>query len=109
MKAGPDASIRNLLAEGRSGGPVVGYARRRRASDDDLGDVLRSEHFLDNTGDSAAKDAVCARVLRVHWRVVDWLPSCLAICIWIGINVAVANCRDWPPEVVMVLGVEHSD
>ena len=54
MKAGPDASVCHLLAEGRSGGPVVGYARRRRASDGDLGDVLRSEHFLDNTGDSAA-------------------------------------------------------
>src|SRR5579863_9484037 len=52
---------------------------------------------------------MCAGVLRVHRRIVEWLPSCLAICIRVGINIAVANCRDWPPKVVMVLGVEYSD
>ena len=50
-----------------------------------------------------------ARVFRVHRRVVDWLPTRLTISGRIAINIAVSNCRDWPPEIVMVLGVEHSD
>src|SRR5215813_4295909 len=49
------------------------------------------------------------RVLRVHRRGVDRLPRWIAISIRVAINVAVANCCDWPPEIVIVFGVEHSD
>src|SRR4029077_600765 len=49
-----------------------------------------------------------AWVFRVHRCVVDWLPSRLTIGGRVAINIAVANRRDWSPEVVMVLGIEHS-
>ena len=58
---------------------------------------------------AAALDAMRARVFRVHRRVGDRLPSCLTISGRVAISVAVANGRDRPPEVVMVLGVQHSD
>src|SRR6185295_14056005 len=109
MEAGPDAGICNFFGKDRHVGPTVGYARRRWAGRGDFRDVLRSEHCLDDTGDGAAQDAMRTRILRVHRRIVDWLPSCLTIGIRVGINIPVANCRDWPPEVVMVLGVEHGD
>src|SRR5260370_1096810 len=48
------------------------------------------------------------RIFRVHRRVVDRLPSRLTVSGRVAINIAVANCRYWPPEVVMVFGVEHS-
>src|ERR1700744_6625402 len=109
MKAVPDSSICNPLAKGRHVGPAVGYAGRRWAGHSNLGDVLRPEYFLDDAGDCAASYGMCARILRVHRRIVEWLPSCLAICIGSGINIAVANCRDSRPKVGRGLGGEYSD
>src|SRR5437870_3419851 len=100
MEAGPDASICNLFGESRHVGPAVDYAGCRRASHCDFGDVHGSERRLDNTCDGAAKDAMRARVFRVHRRVVDRLPSSLTVSGRVAINIAIANCRDWPPEVV---------
>jgi hypothetical protein len=108
MEAGPDTSICNLFGKGRHVGPTVGYAGCHRAGYRDLGDVLGSERRLDDTRDGTAQDAVRARVFRVHRRVVDRLPSRLTVGGRVAIVIAVANCRDGPPEVVMVLSVEHS-
>src|SRR5271168_876632 len=102
MEPGPDASICNLFGKGRHVGPTVGYAGCRRASPRDLGDVHGSERRLDDPRDGAAGDAMRARVFRVHWRVVDRLPSRLTISGRVAINIAVANCSDWAPKVVMV-------
>jgi hypothetical protein len=109
MEAGPDASIGDLFSKGGHVGPAVDYAGRCWTGHGDLGDVCRSKHRVDDTSNGAAQDAMRARVLRVQRRVVERLPSGLTIGIRVAVNVAVANCRDWPPEIVMVLGVEHSD
>src|SRR3981081_2755419 len=37
------------------------------------------------------------------------LPGCLTIGGRVAIDIAVANCRNRPPEVVMVFSVQHSD
>src|SRR5262245_13914757 len=50
-----------------------------------------------------------ARILRVHRRVLDRLRSWVTFGSRFAVDVTVANCRDWPPEVVVVLGVEYSD
>ena len=34
---------------------------------------------------------MCARVLRVHWRIVDWQPGCLAIGIRVAIGAQVPD------------------
>src|SRR5450631_2033585 len=109
MEAGPDASICNLFGKGRHVGPTVGYAGCRRACQRDLGDVLASQHHLDDGCDAAALDAMRARVFRMHRRVGDRLPGCLTIGGRVAMDIAVANCGDRPPEVVMILGVQHSD
>src|SRR5579871_3532694 len=49
-----------------------------------------------------------AWVFRVHGRDSDRLPSCLSICGQVAIDVTVANCGDRTPEIVMVLGIQHS-
>src|SRR5260370_25415888 len=107
VEAGPDASIRNLFGKGRHVGPAVGHAGRGGARHRDLGDVHGSERRLDDRRDGAAEDAMCARIFRMHRRVVDRLPGHLAICGRVAINIAVANRGDRSPEVVMVLGVKH--
>src|SRR5258708_37565273 len=103
MEAGPDASICNLFGKGCHVGPTMDDAGGRRACQRDLGDVLASQDRLDDGCDAAALDAMRARVLRMHRCVGERLPSCFTIGGRVAIDIAVANCRDWPPEIVMVL------
>src|SRR6266849_1157575 len=109
MEAGPDASICNLFGKGCHVGPTVGDAGCRRACNRDLGDLSGPKNRLDDTRDAAALDAMRARVFRVHRRVGDRLPGCHNIRGRVAIDIAVTNCRDRPPEVVMVLGVQYGD
>src|SRR5229473_5716817 len=109
MESGPDASICDLFGKGRHVGPTVGYARCRRAGYGDLRDVYGSEYRLDDTRDAAALDAMRARIFGVHRGVGDRLPGCVTISGRVAIRIAVTNRRDRPPEVVMVLGVQHGD
>src|SRR5262249_25221882 len=104
MEAGPDARICNLLGERRQVGPTVGNAWCGRARRRDLRNVLAPERRLDNACDAAAQDAMRARVFRVHRRVGNRPPSCLAIRGRVVIDIGIANCRHWPPEIVVVLG-----
>ena len=78
MKAGPDASICNLLGEGHRAGPTMGYTGGCRACHCYLGNVVSSEHGFDDARDAAAQDAMGARVFRVRRRVAERLPSKLA-------------------------------
>ena len=45
----------------------------------------------------------------MHQRVGERLPSRNAICRRIAVNIAVANCRDGSPEILMVFGIQHRD
>src|SRR5215471_231324 len=108
MEAGPDTSIRNLIGKGRHVGKAMGHAGCSSACYRDLRNVLSSERRLNDARDGATKDAVCARVFGVHRRVIDRLPSRLAFRDVIAVNIAVTDGSDRSPEVVMVLGVEHS-
>src|SRR5258706_13543307 len=103
MEATPDAGIRNLFCKGRHIGPASRNAGESGAVHRDLGDVHASKYRLDHTGNRTALNAVGAWVLRVHRRGEDRLPRCLTIGRRIAIDIAVANGRDRPPEVVMVL------
>src|SRR6476660_5243195 len=107
MEAGPDAGVCNFLSKVRHVGPMMGYTRCRRACYCDLGNVIRPEHRPDYTCDAAAQNAVRTWVFRVHRRVGDRLPSGLAIRGWVAIDIAVTNCRDGPPEIVVILGIQH--
>src|SRR5271165_4715845 len=78
MEAGPDTSIGNLIGKCCHVGKAVGHARCSSARYCDLGNVLGSGRGLYDARDGAAEDAMRARVFRVHWRIVDRLPSCLA-------------------------------
>src|SRR5215471_3189884 len=102
MEAGPDAGIGNLFGKGRHAGPTVGDASGCRAGERGLGDVHSSEHGLDDTRNAATLDAMRARIFRVHRRGGDRLPGCLTFGGWVAIDIAVADGRDRPPEVVMV-------
>ena len=53
----------------------------------------------------AALDAMGAGVFRVHRRIGNGLPGRITIGGRIAIDVAIANCRNRSPEVVMVLRV----
>src|SRR5260370_3729736 len=70
---------------------------------------ISSERRLDDTCDGPAQNAMRARVFRVHRCVGDRLAGWLTIGGRVAIDIAVANCRDRPPEVVVVLGVQYSD
>src|SRR5215510_734477 len=107
MKSGPDASIRNLVRKVRHVGPAVGHTGCGGAGHRDLGDFCGSEHRLDGARDGAAEDTMRARILRVHLRFIDWLPSRLTVGSRVVFEIAVANSSNRPPKVVMVLGVEH--
>src|SRR5262249_8375893 len=109
MEAGPDARICNLLGECRQVGPTVGHAWCARACHRDLRNFFAPERRLDNACDAAAQDAMRARVFRVHGRVGNRLPSCLAIRGRVVIDIGIANCRHRPPEIVVVLGIQHGD
>ena len=61
MKAGPDASICNLLGEGHRAGPTMRYTGGCRACHCYLGNVVGSEHGFDDSRDAAAQDAMGAR------------------------------------------------
>src|SRR5689334_24491771 len=108
MEARPDTSICDFLGEACQVRKAVGHAWSGPTRYRNLGDVLGSQHRLDNARDAAADDAVRAWVFRVHRRVVDWLPSRFTIGGRVVIDIAIANRRDRPPEVVMILGIEHS-
>src|SRR5258705_5232182 len=109
METGPDASICDLFGKGRHVGPTVSDAGCSWAGRRDLGNVRGSERLLDDTRNGAAQDAMRTRVFRVHRRSAYWLPGCLTIRGRVAIDITVANGRDRPPEVVMVLGVQHSN
>src|ERR1700730_12427527 len=109
MKAGPDASIRDLFSKSRHVGPAVGHAGSGRAGHRDFGNVLASERRRNDTGDGAAQDAMRARIFRMHRRIVDRLPGRVTLCGWIIVNIAVANSGDWSPEVIVILGLEKLD
>src|SRR5439155_21625989 len=105
MEPAPDARICNLFGKGRHIRPTAGNAGEHGAAHRDLGDIDASEYRLDDTGDRTGLNAVGAWVFRVHRRGENRLPSCLTIGVRVAIDIAVANGRDWPPEVVMVLGI----
>src|SRR4029077_18307826 len=107
MEAGPDASIRNFIGKGRHVGKAVGHAGCCGARYRDLRNVLGSERRLNDARDGATEDAMRARVLRVHRRIVDRLPSRFAFRDVVAVNITITDGSDWAPEVVMVLGVEH--
>src|SRR5215813_4873086 len=109
MKSGPDASIRNLVGKSRHVGPAVAHVGCGGAGHRDLGYFCGSEHRLDDTRDGPAEDTVRARILRMHRRIIDWLPSRLTVGSRVVVDIAVANSGNRPPKVVMVLGVEHRD
>src|SRR6516162_10555535 len=109
MEARPDPRVRNLFGKGPHFGPAVGYAGRRPAGHRNLGDICSSEHRLDDSRYGAAEDAMRARIFRVHRRVVDRLPGRLAIGARVAVNIAIANWRDWSPDVVMVIGIDRSN
>src|SRR4029077_1138158 len=88
-------------------GKAVGCAGCSSARYRDLGNVLRSERRLNDARDGAAEDAMRTRVFRVHWRIVDRLPSRLAVREVVAVNITITDGSDWAPEVIMVLGVEH--
>ena len=44
----------------------------------------------------------------MHQRVGERLASRNAICRRIAVNIAVANCRDGSPEIVMVFGIQQA-
>src|SRR4249919_3345397 len=50
-----------------------------------------------------------ARVFRMHRRVGDRLPRRLTVGGGVAIIIAIANCRNRSPEVVVVLGIQHGD
>src|SRR5262249_7820564 len=67
------------------------------------------ERRLDDASDAAALDAMRARVFRVHRCGAERLPGRLPLGGRIAIDIAVAYGRDRPPEIEMVLGIQHSD
>src|SRR5215470_4795051 len=109
MEAGPDASIRNLVGKGRHVGPTVDQAGCGGAGHRDLGDFRGSEHRLHDTRNGAAEDTMRARILRMHRRIINWLPSRLTLGSRVVVDITVANSSNRPPKVVMVFGVEHRD
>src|SRR5437763_4502128 len=109
MEPAPDARIFNLFGKGCHIGPTAGNAGKRATVHRDLGDIYAPEHSLDDTRNRTALNAVGARVFRVHRRVEDRLPGCLTIGGWVAVDVAVANGRNRPPEVVMILAIQHGD
>jgi predicted ATPase len=50
-----------------------------------------------------------ARILGVHGGVDEWHPGCITHGRFIAVCITVANCRQRPPEIVVVLGVEHGN
>ena len=109
MEASPDAGICHLFGKHRHVRPTVGYARGRWTCYSNLRNLLCSESCPDDACDGAAEDAMRAWVFRVHRRVSDRLPSCITFGGRVGIDIAIANCRDRSPEIVVVLGIEHGD
>src|SRR5262249_10790956 len=103
MEAGPDASIRNLVGKGRHVGPTVGHAGCGGAGHRDLGDFRGSEHRLHDTRNGAAEDTMRARILRMHRRIINWLPGRLTVGSRVVVDITVANSSNRPPKVVMVL------
>src|SRR5215813_8771680 len=109
MEAGPNAGVCNFLSKIRRAGPTMCYTRSCRACDHDLGNVIGPERRPDDTCDAATHDAVRTWVFWVHRRVGDRLPSGLAIRGRVAIDIAVPNCRDGSPEIVVILGIQHGD
>src|SRR6202171_6037316 len=87
----------------------MGDAWRRRARHGDLSDIRGVEQGLDYSCQRGAADAVCTRVFRMHRRVVDRLPSSLKRDSRIAGQVAITNCSDGPPEVIVILGIHDCD
>src|SRR5215471_15691193 len=50
-----------------------------------------------------------AGVLRVHRRDADWLPGRVALGDRVAVTIAVADRRNWPPELICIFGVEYGD
>jgi len=98
-----------FLGHGPQVGPAMGDAWRRRAGHSDLGDVSGAEQSLDDSRQRGAADAVRTRVFRMHRGVVDRLPSRLRGYRRIAAQIAVSNCGDGPPEVIMILAIHHGD
>ena len=105
MEAGPDARIGNLIGIGLHVGKSARYSGGRGACHRDLRDVVASEHRLDDPCHRTALDAMGAGLFRVHRRIGNGLPGRITIGGRIAIDVAIANCRNRSPEVVMVLRV----
>src|SRR6516165_2856633 len=109
MEAGPNTSIRHLVGKGCHVLPATSDPGGSRAGDRNLRDVLAPERRFDDTRESTAHDTMCAWILGVHRGVIDRLPGCFTVSSRIVINIAIANCSDRSPEIVMVLGIENGD
>src|SRR6202042_3394132 len=103
MEAGPDAGVCDFIRKVRHVRPTVGHSRGRWARHGDFRDFCTSEHSLHDACDAAALDAMCARIFRMHRSSSDGLPRGAGISVGVSVDIAIANCRDRSPEVVLVL------
>src|SRR5262245_47979899 len=109
MKPRLNTGIRYLIGKGRHIRPAMSHPWSSWAGNRNLRNVFGSERRLDDARDSTAGDAMGTRKFGMHWRIVDWLPRRLAISRGVVVDIAIANGRDWAPEIVMIFGIEHGD
>ena len=109
MEAGPYASTCNLVGKRRHIRPMVGYTRSCWTCHCDIRNVVGSECSLDDASYAATQNAMGTRILGVHRGLGEWLPSWVAICSWIAVDIAIANSCDRAPEFVVVLGIQYRD
>src|SRR6266850_5504910 len=109
VETGIDAGHRHFVGIGPNVAPAVGGAGRRRARHRDFRNIRTCQHRFNHRCEGRAADAVGTGIFRVHRRVVDRLPGRVKLGRGIVVIVAIADRRDRPPKVVMILGIEHRD
>ena len=81
-------------------------AGRRRRGQRELGQRPRTEEGLHHRSGRAGHDAVRAGIFRMHRRGPQRVPRGVALGLRIAVDIPVADGRDRPPELVVVLGIE---
>src|SRR5216683_1274424 len=109
MHAVVNARVRHLLHKTADLRPTANLAWRRAAGGAQLWHRPRADLRPEDGADRRSSNTVRARVLGVHWGINEWHPRGITLGHAVAVRITVSNRSDGPPEIVVILRVEHRD
>src|SRR5438105_1475954 len=109
MHTCPDARIAHFCDVILNASPRPRYTRSGWACHRYWADRSTAEFRFQNRGNSRCRNAMRTWIFGMQWSVYERHPCGIAARRMTAIDIAIADCCNWTPEIVNILGVEDGN